>query len=88
MKIILKYYAQIRHEAGLESETVEVPQGTTVIEAIKAAGHGTGFFNILFNEQGNLRPIIMIVLNGLPCEPDSVLQDGAEIQLFSPVSGG
>jgi molybdopterin converting factor small subunit len=88
MKVTFKYFAQIRKLAGTEIDTVEVEEGTTAAAALQSIEHGEGFHSILFDESGSLRPVIMLIADGIPIDPDSVLSDGVQIQLFSPVAGG
>jgi len=88
MKITFSYFAQIRQKAGVESETVEVADGATALEAIKTIDHGEEFSGLLFDESGALRPVILFVVNDVPAAPDQVLNDGDQVQVFSPVAGG
>jgi molybdopterin converting factor small subunit len=88
MKVTFSYFAQIRQKAGAESETVDVPDGVTAVEALKIINHGEEFSGMLFNESGVLRPVIMFVVNDVPVMPDQVLCDGDQVQVFSPVAGG
>lgn len=88
MKITLTYFAQIRRSAGVESESVMVADGTTAQGALKGVDHGVGFSELLFDGAGALRPVILLVVNGLPAVPERILLDGDHIQVFSPVSGG
>lgn len=88
MKITCTYFAQIRQQAGLESESIEVAEGATVLAALKTVEHGAAFERQLFDEDGGLRPIIMLVVNGTPALADQVLAEGDKVQVFSPVAGG
>ena len=88
MKVTFSYFAQIRKTAGTESETVEVPDGVTVVEALKSVDHGDEFRGLLFDESGALRPVILFVVNDVPAASDTVLSDGDRVQIFSPVAGG
>ena len=88
MKITFTYFAQIRQLAGTESETVEVPDGATAFEALKNVDHGEAFRALLFDESGELRPVILLIINEVLTAADHVLKDGDKVQLFSPVAGG
>ena len=88
MKITFAYFAQIRQQAGVESETVSAADGTTLLGALKTLDHGTCFRDLLFDGAGALRPMILLVIHGVPAAPERVLQDGECVQLFSPLSGG
>jgi molybdopterin converting factor small subunit len=88
MKITFSYCAQIRQQAGVESEPVEVPEGTTALEALKAVDHGREFQSLLFNESGALHSVILLIGNEGGIAPDTVLKNGDQLQVFSPVAGG
>lgn len=88
MKITMAYHAQIRRAAGVDRETVEIPEGGTALDALRAPGHGNDFQALLFDEQGGLRPVILLMVNDLPAEPDQALQAGDRVAVFSPVAGG
>ncbi|NOU36166.1 MAG: MoaD/ThiS family protein [Kiritimatiellaceae bacterium] len=88
MKIKITYFAQIRKKAGVESETVDVAHGATVLAALKTLKHGDEFKSLLFDESGALRPVILLVVNEVPVAPDHKLNDGDCVQVFSPVAGG
>jgi molybdopterin converting factor small subunit len=88
MKITFSYFAQIRQKAGTESETVDVADGATVLEALQSIDHGDEFSGLLFDGSGALRPVILFVVNDVPAAHDQVLSDGDQVQVFSPVAGG
>ena len=88
MKITFAYFAQIRQQAGVETETLMVVEGTTVGRALQKVEHGAGFHELLFDAAGALRPMMLLVVNGLPAVSERVLRDGDHVQIFSPVSGG
>ncbi len=88
MTVTLTYFAQIRRKAGVESETVTATDGTTVHGVLAAIQHGAEFGELLFEKTGALRPVILLVVNGLPSTPERMLRDGDSVQVFSPVAGG
>ena len=88
MRITFKYFAQIRKQAGTETESIEIRDGATITDALNSLDHGDGFRSIVFDESGSPRSIIMLIVNDLPVAPDHVLGDGDHVQLFSPVAGG
>ena len=88
MKITFSYFAQIRKAAGVESETVNVADGITVLAALKTVNHGNEFTGLLFDATGALRPVILFVVNDVPVVPDQKLADGDTVNIFSPVAGG
>ncbi len=88
MNVLIRYHAQIRRAAGLDRETVEMPDGCTALEALQAVTHGDGFSALLFDEQRKLRPVILLLVNEVPAEPERKLQAGDQLSVFSPVAGG
>ncbi|MEI8242084.1 MAG: MoaD/ThiS family protein [bacterium] len=88
MRISLTYFAQVRRQAGTETELVTAADGTTALGALQAVEHGAGFRDLLFDSAGALHPVILLVVNGLRAAPDRVLHDGDCVQVFSPMSGG
>ena len=87
MKITFSYFAQIRQQAGTESETVEASDGATAVEVLKGIAHGEAFRTLLFDDAGALRPTILLIINEVVAA-DHVLADGDHVQVFSPVAGG
>jgi len=88
MKVTFSYFAQIRQKAGTESETVEVAEGVTALDALQSINHGDEFSGLLFDESGALRPVILFVVNDVPTAPEQGLSAGDHVQVFSPVAGG
>ena len=88
MKITFSYFAQIRQQAGTESETVEVLDDATALDALKSIDHGEAFSALLFEESGALRQVILLIVNEVVSTSETVLKDGDCVQVFSPVSGG
>lgn len=88
MKITVGYFAQIRRKAGVETEAVDMPDGSTAVEVLKAVEHGQEFQDLLFDDRGLLHSTILFLVNDLPAPPDQPLRDGDRVQVFSPVAGG
>jgi molybdopterin converting factor small subunit len=86
--IHLMYYAQIRRLAGVETDAIELPDGATVLEAVRAAPGAAAARTMVLDDADRLQPVILAVVNGTPAAPDRVLRDGDTITLFSPVAGG
>jgi molybdopterin synthase catalytic subunit len=81
MQIEMRYFAIIRETIGQASERRQVADGTT-------AGQ---LFNALVAEYPRLermRPLTMMMVNRGYVKDDHPLQDGDEVALIPPVSGG
>ncbi len=81
MRIKVLYFATLRDRAGLRSEELEVPQGTSV-GALK---------DWLAQRHGKLAPALpsaLVAVNHEYAFPEKLLQEGDEVAFFPPVSGG
>jgi len=81
VNVDVRYFAIIREIVGLSAERREVPEGTT-------AGD---IFTQLIGENPRLermRPVTMLMVNKAYVTHDHELQDGDELALIPPVSGG
>lgn len=81
MRVDMRYFAIVRETVGQGSEQREVVEGTT-------AGQ---LFETLIAEYPRLermRPLTMVMVNRQYVRDDHLLQDGDEVALIPPVSGG
>jgi molybdopterin synthase catalytic subunit len=81
MEVDIRYFAMIREMVGRQAERRLVPQGAT-------AGD---LFAGLVREHPRLeriRPVTMVMVNQVYVGADHPLQDGDEVALIPPVSGG
>ncbi len=81
MIVQVLYFAQARERAGRASETLEIPGGARLAQAVEAirAAHP------------DLAPLwahLAVAVDGVLAPADAPLRDGAEIALLPPVSGG
>lgn len=88
MKVSIRYHAQIRQAAGMDRESVDVGEGGTALDALRAAEHGPAFSALLLDDQRNLRPSILLLVNDVPADAAHPLQAGDRVSVFSPVAGG
>ena len=81
MRITVLYFAQARERAGCASESLDLPEGSRVAEARAAlqAAHPA---------LGPLWPHLALAVDGQIVSDAKPLQDGAELALLPPVSGG
>lgn len=83
MKIQLRYFASIREDLGLATESWDT-------QAVDAAGllaelRARGGVHALALAEG--RPV-RVAIDQLMARADTPLRDGAEVGLFPPVTGG
>lgn len=88
MTIHLVYHAQIRRAAGAGEEAVELPDGATVLDAVRRAPGAVAAADLLIDAEGRLQPVILAVVNGVPAAAGRPLREGDTLALFSPVAGG
>jgi len=92
MKINIKYFAQIKKEAGKPSDILEVPSGASLQECIRKIGDSNtaSFKNMLFDESGAYRDTIVLMVNSIQVRyaENPVMHDGDELMLMSPIAGG
>lgn len=92
MKIGIKYFAQIKKEAGRPSDEIELQPEATLHNCITEISrkNSSGFKNILFAESGEYRDAVVLVVNGVQVRYDEnpSMNDGDELLLMSPIAGG
>lgn len=81
MNITVRYFAIIREMLGCTVENRELADGTTVGQLFDelAAQHP---------RLERMRPVTMVMVNKAYVSPDHLLQDGDEVAMIPPVSGG
>ena len=81
MKIKVRYFAVLRERLGLEDETIELPEGTTVARAVDALADR-------HDAVAGLRQSCRAAVNQAFVTLDEPLSDGDELVLVPPVAGG
>jgi molybdopterin converting factor subunit 1 len=82
MFVEVRLFAMLRERAGTESVTVEVRDGATVREAVDAVATLAGLDDLI------ARMPVVLAVNREYAADDSVLDEGDELALIPPVSGG
>jgi len=92
MKIHVKYLAQLKNIRGQDQDTLELPSGATIREAIVCLidKHATKLRDVLLTNAGDLRPSILIFTGDgqIDLASSEVLTDGQTLTLLSPMAGG
>ena len=81
MHIRVKLFAVLRDRAGAAELGLEIPAGETVEGAARAVAQR-------FPEVAPFLPRVAYAVNESYAKPDVVLNDGDELALIPPVSGG
>jgi molybdopterin synthase sulfur carrier subunit len=83
MKVAIRYFASVREALGT-GETLELAPGTTVAAVRDALiARGAAHAAVL-----NRSRAIRSALNQVLCSETEVVEEGAEIGFFPPVTGG
>jgi len=92
VKIALSYFAQVRQAAGTEAETLNLPDGSDLAAVIAEVVnlHGDELKALVLDDDGNVRPSILLLLNGAPVSRGTspTLGEGSSVSIFSAVAGG
>ena len=94
MNINLQLEAQLREAAGVQQETVEVAEGSNVVDAVSALAkqYADAIGNRLLAESGELQKGLLIFVNDQPISSATAtrqtLNDGDTVLLCPPISGG
>lgn len=94
MKLYVEYAAQLRAAVGRQADEIELPDGSTLAELLEhLASHcGRAAEPHLLNDQGQVRPSLLLVLNDSAVFPSqaagTVLRSGDRVLLLPPIAGG
>jgi molybdopterin converting factor small subunit len=93
ISVRVQYHNLLRHRAGVRSETLTLPAGAKLGDALEelAAKHGRHFREMLFSPEGDLASHLVVFSNGKLVHGDRAgfnLEDGHELLLFPATSGG
>ncbi len=85
MNITLRFFASVRETLGTSDEKLALPDGVRTVGAVRrhlmARG---GAWALALSEDRALR----MAHNQVMCHADQVIDDGAEVAFFPPVTGG
>ncbi|MEZ5941421.1 MAG: MoaD/ThiS family protein [Planctomycetaceae bacterium] len=85
--------AQLRHLAQADQATLELPGGASLAEGLQQlATQQPELAKYLVDADNNVQRSLLVVLNNQPVVPSDAtkhpLNDGAEVVLLPPISGG
>ena len=81
MTLTVLFFAQARDRAGCDRRSLELPDGSSVADALAALRSAHPALEPLM-------PHLAVAVNGALARPDDAVPDGAELALLPPVSGG
>jgi molybdopterin synthase sulfur carrier subunit len=94
ISIKVKYFALFRELSNVREETINLPFGSFVGQAIDkiCAVHGQKFTFHVFDDNNKFRNELTLLLNGETVRPSDfqsiVLKNGDELVLLPPIGGG
>ena len=92
MQITIRYEAQAKHAAGVDSETIDVDEPCRVIDCLQqiANTHADTLKSILVNAEGKIQPTLLLFREDeqISKEDDTELSDGDTLTIMTPISGG
>lgn len=91
--VTVRYHNILRNRAGLEQESLELPLGAEVGDAVRCLAdlHGPGLAAMLLSPEGEVSSYLVVFLNGrlvFPARDSLPLANGDELKLFPSISGG
>ena len=90
MAVHLSYLAHLRTLAGTDRETVDLTVPATLAGLLAVLrDRGDDLAAFLFDDAGDLQPTVTTFVDDAQVrDPAHPLQDGAEVIILTPVSGG
>jgi len=94
MKAQVKFFTTLREITGKKEEEVESSGTITVKELLTQLSkkYGTEFTDYIYDEKGNVRTHIQILINGRGINVfqglETKLKEGDTVAIFPPVGGG
>ncbi|QWD74669.1 molybdopterin converting factor subunit 1 [Polynucleobacter sp. TSB-Sco08W16] len=85
MKLELRFFASLREALGISQESVETPDSVKTIAELRIHLVNRGGAWALALAEGKA---LRCALNQHMVDPNTPLQDGAEVAFFPPVTGG
>jgi len=85
MKLELRFFASLREALGVSQESITTPESVKTIADLRSylIERGHPWSEVLADGK-----VLRCALNQHMVDPDTSLQDGAEIAFFPPVTGG
>jgi molybdopterin converting factor small subunit len=89
----VRYHNILRRHAGVQSETLALPAGARLREALEqmANSHGSHLRDVLFSPEGDIASHLVVFCNGNLVHGDRgefALAEGDQLMLFPAISGG
>jgi molybdopterin converting factor subunit 1 len=86
MRLNVLYFGVLKELFAVDRETIEVPAGTTVEDVLSLSRLRAS--NLRPSRESEVWKVLAVAVNREYAERTTVLQDGDEVALLPPVSGG
>jgi molybdopterin synthase sulfur carrier subunit len=85
MNVNLKFFASVREQLGVSTESLDLPEGVATVGALRELliARGGIWAEVLAGQRA-----LRMACNQVMCDADAPLTDGAEVAFFPPVTGG
>ena len=85
MKLELRFFASLREALGISQEDISIPEAVKTIADLRnhLVERGAPWSDVLGNGK-----VLRCALNHQMVDPNTALQEGAEVAFFPPVTGG
>ncbi|HNR57031.1 MAG: MoaD family protein [Methanothrix sp.] len=88
MRVVVRAFARFREMAG-EEATLELPEGSTLADLLEeVVSSHPGLKKALSGPDGPIGGRAMVLLNRRGADPSDVLEEGDEVAILPPFSGG
>ena len=90
MRVTVHYMAQIKRSAGCSSESVDLPNPTSVQDflSVLTMRHGAEFKALILDDAGRPRKSLLFFVGDEHANPAHPLKDGDSLTILAPMSGG
>jgi molybdopterin synthase sulfur carrier subunit len=94
MKIRVKFFTSLREITGKKEDEIQTSSIITVDELLAhlSKKYGTEFTEYLYDDKGNVRNYIQILINGRGIKVlqgfETKIKEGDTVAIFPPVGGG
>lgn len=79
--IVVKFFAMVRQTVGKRKMDLDIKKGTKVNELVEDLIED-------YPELDNIREILIVSVNKKTAADDQILEDGDEVAIMPPVTGG
>jgi MoaD family protein len=90
MKIKVKFFTSLREMTGKKADEIQAPIPLPLKDflAYLPQKYGDEVKEYMYDERGNVRQHLQILINGRGKGLETILKDGDTIAIFPPIGGG